>query len=326
MPTSRSNRPTVLVTIGDPAGIGPEVTLKALASHQVSRLADFFVIGDRFVIDRIKSDMGLKLNVPLLDLSNVPKANFPYGKAKPRLAKASIEYVDKALELLKDKKADALVTAPVNKASVNAARISNFKGHTEYLANKTGTSDYAMMFVGKDLKVVLATRHISLKDVFRHLSIGAVYKAIRLTHKYLKRYFGIKYPKIGVASLNPHAGEDGLFGNEERKIIIPAIDKAQRDTKGISGPISPDVIFYEAFHKKFDAVISMYHDQGLAPFKLIYFKDGVNLTLGLPFVRTSPDHGTAYPIAGRGIADPASMIEAIALACRLSSRSRSRKR
>lgn len=326
MPTSRANKPTVVITIGNPSGIGPEVSLKALARPEISRLANFFVIGDGFVIDRLEKDLNLKLKVPLLDLANVSPKNFSYGKLVKSLGAASIEYIDTALTLLEEGHADALVTAPVNKYSINEAGISNFQGHTEYLARKTATKDYAMMFVGKNLKVTLVTRHIALKYVPSSLSVESVYKTIMLTHKYLRRFFAVQNPRIGVSGLNPHAGEGGIFGREEENIITPAIRKASKEITYLSGPVPPDIIFYEALNKRYDAVISMYHDQGLIPFKMLYFKNGVNLTLGLPFIRTSPDHGTANMIAGKGIADPSSMIEAIRLACQLSLKAKFTKR
>ena len=327
MPTSRSNRPNVVITIGDPAGVGPEVTVKALASPRISRLANFLVIGDALVIKRVEKLTGLKLKHSLIDLANVPVKKFAYGRPNPLFGKASIEYIDKALELLKAKRADALVTAPVNKASINSSfkrrttddgrRTTIFEGHTEYLAQHTRTKDFAMMFVAKRMKIVLVTRHIALKDVPRSISKEAIYRAISLAHKNLKEYFGIENPKIGVAGLNPHAGESGLFGDEEDSVIIPAIRKASRRMDGVSGPVPPDVIFSQVLSERFDAAVALYHDQALIPFKLLYFKDGVNMTLGLPFIRTSPDHGTAFDIAGKGVADPTSMIEAIKLACRL---------
>ena len=221
--------------------------------------------------------------------------------------------------MLKDGKVRALVTAPVNKSSVKASGLSGFMGHTEYLAAKTRTKDFAMIFAGKNLKVALVTRHIALNKVSESLSLEAVYKTIMLAHKFLKCYFHIKNPKIGVSALNPHAGESGAFGKEEGEIIIPAIRKASRKITNISGPIAPDVIFYAALKREYDCVISMYHDQALAPFKMLYFTSGVNLTVGLPFIRTSPNHGTAFDIAGQGIATPESMIEAMILAARLAS-------
>lgn len=262
--------------------------------------------------------MHIRLNVPILDVVNVPDLSFAYGVQAPIYGRASIEYLDKALGLLAGKKADALVTAPVNKAAVRSAGVSDFQGHTEYLAGKTGTKDYAMMFVGENLKVTLVTRHVALSRISRSITPEAVYRSIFLTHKYLKNFFGIRDPRIGVCGLNPHAGEGGAFGDEEIKVIAPAVKKANHRFKNILGPLPADTVFHDAINGKFDACIAMYHDQALAPFKMLYFKDGVNLTLGLPFIRTSPDHGTAFDIAGKGIADPTSMIEAIRLACRLS--------
>ncbi len=284
MRISRSSKPRVIITMGDPSGIGPEVVLKALASPEVKGLADFFVIGETS------------------------------AKTGAAAGFASIEYIDKAIELLKAGKADALVTGPVNKASIKKAGFKNFQGHTEYLADKFKVKNFAMMFVGKSLKVTLATRHIPLKNVPRILNSSGIYNAISLTHKSLKEFFGISSPRIAVCGLNPHAGEAGAFGDEEKRIISPAIKKAAASMKNIIGPVSADAAFHDAINKKYDAVIAMYHDQGLAPFKALYFTSGVNLTLGLPFVRTSPDHGTAFDIAGKGVADPSSMIAAIKLA------------
>ena len=303
--------------MGDPSGIGPEVTLKTLASPGISGLADFLVIGDRFVLDRVGRRLGIKLKIPLLDLKNVPQSDFRYGEERPAFGSSAMQYLDKALELIKAGEADCLITGPVNKSAIREAGFSAFQGHTEYLAEKTDTKEYAMMFVGDKLKVTLVTRHVALKDVGRSLSSAAIYRTICITHKYLRRYFGIRKPRIGVAGLNPHAGEKGAFGSEELRVIIPAIKRASDALGGVTGPFPPDAIFHSAFTGTFDAVIAMYHDQGLIPFKLLYFMDGVNLTLGLPFVRTSPDHGTAFEIAGRGVADPRSMIAAVKLACRL---------
>lgn len=304
--------------MGDPSGIGPEIIVKALSDKRISRLANITVIGDYFTIEKSKKDLGSKPEFSLLDLSNVPQNNFSYGQHQPSFGRAAVEYIDRAVTMLKRREADALVTAPINKASVRSAGFNDFEGHTEYLAAKTDTKEFAMMFVGKKLKIALVTRHIALKDVSCSISTDSVHKTIMLTTNYLRKYFKIKDPKIGVAGLNPHAGDNGLFGDEETKVIIPGIKLSLGDIKNIYGPISPDTIFYEALRGKFDAVIAMYHDQGLTPFKMLYFRDGVNLTLGLPFIRTSPDHGTAFDIAGKGIADPASMKEAILLACRLS--------
>jgi 4-hydroxythreonine-4-phosphate dehydrogenase len=312
-----SSKQRILVTMGDPAGIGPEVTVKALSDPLISKLAHFQVIGDFFVIDKIRKSLRAKPEISLMDLANVNTTNFAFGIQKPAFGKAAMEYIDKALELLKAGEADALVTAPVNKSSIRSAGFKEFEGHTEYLAKMTASNEFAMMFVGKDLKITLVTRHIALKDVPGAITADLICRTIRLTHEHLKKYFGIEGPRIAVAGLNPHASDNGLFGDEEERIIIPAIKKASIGIKNIYGPLPADVVFYEALRGEFDAVVAMYHDQALAPFKTLYFNDGVNMTLGLPFIRTSPDHGTAFDIAGKGIADPTSMKEAIKLACSL---------
>jgi 4-hydroxythreonine-4-phosphate dehydrogenase len=292
MHTSKSGKPRIVITTGDPSGIGPEVTAKALASRKVRRLADFFVVGD------LRTSVSMR-------------------RDRARCGRLSISYIDRALAMIAKDEADCLVTAPINKANVRASGLKDFEGHTEYLADKTITKDYAMMFVGKRMNVTLVTRHIALKDVPRNITFEKVTNAISLTHRYLVDHFHIKRPKIAVAGLNPHAGEGGIFGDEDTRVIAPAVERTRAICGGVSGPIPADVVFYGALQGKYDAVIAMYHDQGLIPFKTIYFKDGVNMTIGLPFVRTSPDHGTAFDIAGKGVADPSSMIEAIILASRI---------
>ncbi|MDO8603763.1 MAG: 4-hydroxythreonine-4-phosphate dehydrogenase PdxA [Candidatus Omnitrophota bacterium] len=271
-------KPTAIITAGDPKGIGPEITRKALEDPGIKRLADFFVIEP-------ESETGF-------------------------------DAIEKAVKILKKRKACALVTAPVNKGAINRSGVP-FQGHTEYLAEVTGTKKFAMMLCGGPLKVTTVTRHVPLKKISNILTQEKIIDAAKLTDFALKKYFGIKKPRIGICALNPHCGEGGKIGSEEQDIIIPAIRKIRRFAPGAMGPISGDVIFYKAFHGKFDAVISMYHDQGLGPLKMVAFEKGVNVTLGLPFIRTSPDHGTAYDIAGKDIADPSSMKEAIKLAVRM---------
>jgi 4-hydroxythreonine-4-phosphate dehydrogenase len=304
--------------MGDPAGIGPEVALKALASPKVKGLADFLFIGDRSVLSRTEKTVGIKLKASFLDLANVSASGFAYGRQLPAFGRASVQYLDRALVKIALGEACAIVTAPINKAAVRSSGPKNFLGHTEYLAEKTGTKDYAMMFVGEKLKITLVTRHIPLSQVPRSVTSEAVFKTIMMTRAFLRQRFGIRNPKIAVSGLNPHAGEHGSFGDEETRIIAPAIKRASRSIGGVIGPVPSDVMFHEAMGGKFDACVAMYHDQALGAFKLLYFKTGVNVTLGLPFVRTSPDHGTGFDIAGKGVADPSSMIEAIRLACRLS--------
>jgi 4-hydroxythreonine-4-phosphate dehydrogenase len=268
-------KPIIIITTGDPKGIGPEVTEKALRDPSIGRLAEFYVIDP---VDRTGFDA-----------------------------------IEKAVGILKKRQAHGLVTGPVNKSKIAYSGIP-FKGHTEYLAEITHTEKYAMMLCGGSLRVTTVTRHIPFKEVPLSLNKGTIIDAIILTEHALKKHFGIQRPKIGVCGLNPHCGEGGKIGDEEEKIIKPAVNSLKRRVPRICGPISGDIIFHMAYNGKLDAVISMYHDQGLGPLKMVAFEKGVNVTLGLPFVRTSPDHGTAYDIAGKGIANPGSMKEAIKLA------------
>lgn len=271
-------KPAILITTGDPKGIGPEVTKKALEDAKIKFLADFLII-------------------------------------EPE-DETGFDAVEKAVGILKKRKADALVTAPVNKESINKSGIF-FQGHTEYLAKAANVKKIAMMLCGGRLKVTTVTRHVPLKKVPAILTQTKIIEAVRLTNLGLRKYFGIKKPRIGICALNPHCGEGGKIGREEQDIIIPAIRKIRRFIPEIQGPVSGDAIFYMAYNGKLDAVISMYHDQGLGPLKMIAFEEGVNVTLGLPFIRTSPDHGTAYDIAGKNIANPRSMKEAIKLAVKM---------
>lgn len=306
--------------MGDPSGVGPEVTLKALANPDVKGLADFFIIGDRRVLAGACRLARCKPFINIVDVSEGRRQRFSYGRLTAEAGRASLRYIDTALEMISAGEADALVTAPINKSSIISSGIPEFQGHTEYLAERFAVKKFAMMFVGKKLKLTLVTRHVPFRDIPRILTTEKIYDAIILTCKALKEYFRIASPRICVCGLNPHAGENGAFGTEEKRIIAPAIRKAARSVKNIVGPVSADIAFCEALDGKHDAVIALYHDQGLIPFKMLYFYSGVNMTLGLPFVRTSPDHGTAFDIAGKGIANPESMIEAIRLACKLTKR------
>ena len=285
-------RPIICITTGDPRGIGPEVVKKALATHGLKEKAEFLIFTSTAVN------------------KNNPNA----------CARASLEFIDQAFNLIRRGKADALVTGPVSKEAINLLGLPagmKFKGHTEYLAKLCGREKFAMMFVSKKLKISLVTRHIPLSEVSKGISIKSICDTVELTRNALKDWFGIKNPKIGVAGLNPHCGEAGLFGREEILTIGPAVRKLQARYGGISGPIPGDTLLHDAYNQKYDAAICMYHDQGLAAFKMIARNYGVNLTLGLPFVRTSPDHGTGFDIARKAKADPGSMTEAIKLAVRL---------
>lgn len=286
MPT----RPRIGITLGDPAGIGPEVALKALRSGQLDRHFDYEIIGN------------------------------PRTK---RRADAVDWVVEGAKRCLAGELA-ALVTAPITKDLLHRAGYP-FVGQTELLAHLSRTKRFAMMLAGGSLRVALVTTHAPLRNVAKLITTQKIVEVVELSHEICRR-FGVRRPRIAVAGLNPHAGEGGLLGDEERRIIAPAIKRAARCGIAVGGPYSADTLFYRATHGQFDAVVAMYHDQGLAPFKLIAFDNGVNLTLGLPFVRTSPDHGTAPDIAGKGIARPDGMIAAINMAARLATASSQRRR
>ena len=307
-------RITCGITMGDAAGIGPEVVLKALNDKSIQKLANFIVIGNSSVLKKTARLSKIKLqDVTLLEVGSISKLVF--GSSVEAYGALALDCLKQALRLIEAKSIDVLVTAPVNKHTITEAGYK-FLGHTEYLAKACNLKNFAMMLVGGPLRVTLVTRHIALKNVARSLTVKKIYEAICLTAHALKKYFGISRPRIGVCALNPHSGEEGIMGQEEKRIIQPAILKA-RSISRIAGPLPADSLFYSAFQNKFDAVIAMYHDQGLIPLKMLAFHQGVNLTLGLPFIRTSPDHGSAYDIAGKNKANPGSMIEAIKLAVKI---------
>ncbi|MBN2058043.1 MAG: 4-hydroxythreonine-4-phosphate dehydrogenase PdxA [Candidatus Saganbacteria bacterium] len=314
--------------MGDPAGIGPEVCAKALISPELQLTANCLVIGDRRAMRQ-----GLKVakipNIEINPVKKVSEAKFSRGvidvldlnNVSPRLktsqvskaaGKAAFDYIDKAVKLALDGKIDAIATGPINKESLHKAGYK-YQGHTEILAARTHAKNYAMMFVSDTLWIMLVTTHLPLKDVSKHLDKKKIVNRIKLAHETLFKLRG-KKPRIGVAGLNPHAGEAGLFGDEEIKIIKPAVDEAKKLGINVNGPVSPDAIFYLANIGMFDLVVAMYHDQGLIPLKLLSFNKSVNVTVGLPIVRTSVDHGTGFDIAGKGWANPNSLIEAIKVA------------
>ncbi len=319
----------IAITMGEPGGIGPEIIVKALYCSEIRKYSTPIVIGNIDTIKEAVRLIGLPLKVK--SLSNLSdskpeigtievidiKSPMPFkkGMSSAQAGGAVVSYVKKAAELAFKKQVNAVVTAPISKESLKLAGYS-WQGHTELLAELTKTKDFAMMFVSEELKVILATIHVSLKEVPRLINEKLVLKTIILAKKG-SDMLGIKNPRIAVAGLNPHAGEAGIFGDEEIKVIIPAIKKANKKGIAVSGPYPPDVVFYKAYNGDFDIVVCMYHDQGLIPFKMLAFDTGVNVTVGLPVIRTSPDHGTAFDIAWQNKADPTSMIEAIKLASRL---------
>jgi 4-hydroxythreonine-4-phosphate dehydrogenase len=306
------------ITIGDPSGIGPAITLKAV--NRLKNLAHFVIIADKWVLSRLSPIAYRLFNVRFIDLKNIPHKNFRFGLIRAEYGKASIEYLDKALELFENKEINCLVTCPISKEAINLCGFK-YAGHTEYLAKCTHSKNIVMMLLNDKLKFSLVTRHIPLKDVALYLSNDILYKNISLAHTCLKKLFLIKEPRIVVCGLNPHASDKGLLGNEENRFIKPAIEKIKAELKAhIDGPLSADVAIHKAMKKEYDCVIAMYHDQAMIPLKLSGFDTGVNLTLGLPFVRTSPLHGTAFDIAKNPkLANPNSLIQAIRLAIKCTS-------
>lgn len=322
------HKPIVGVTMGDPAGIGPEICAKALTAPEVQMAANCLVIGERksmrqglkvakipnIEINPIKKVSEAKFmrgTIDVLDLKNV-ESRLKIGQLSKSAGKAAVEYIEKAISLARDGKIDAIATAPINKVAMQKAGY-RFQGHTELLAARTKAKNYAMMFVSDTLWIMLVTTHLPLKEVSKHLDKMKVLRTIKLAHETLFK-LREKKPRIGVAGLNPHAGESGIFGDEEIKIIKPAVDEAKKLGINVKGPISPDAIFYLANIGMFDIVVAMYHDQGLIPLKLLSFNRSVNVTVGLPIIRTSVDHGTGFDIAGKGWANPHSLIEAIKVA------------
>jgi 4-hydroxythreonine-4-phosphate dehydrogenase len=319
------------ITLGDVTGIGPEVTLKALAAESAADDARYLLIGDEHHLRRLNEK--LSLNLPLEKFSSYGGAGKffttrPFAELLPEhLPAGSPAAANAAVASLRDGakrclrgELDAVVTAPVNKEAIVRAG-HKFVGQTELFAKAARTKRYAMMLLGHDehdrwLRVALVTIHVSIKSVPRKITPEKITLAIELAAQAC-RDLGLPRAKIAVCGLNPHAGEGGEFGNEEIKTITPAVLAAQKSGLDVVGPLSGDTVFYYALRGDFDAVVAMYHDQGLAPLKAVAFDTGVNWTLGLPFIRTSPDHGTAYDIAGKGIANPSSMISAIRLAKQL---------
>ncbi len=358
MPISPSGEKRIAITLGDPAGIGPEVTLKAIARFPKNIWRRIVLVGPKSFYSQLAVKLKLNLSFRNLECSTVisseasnplkeisrrcaprddrrvltPQDNksipclfegdFPAkivrGKSIHQQTAAAVRSIEWAASLALAKEVDAVVTAPINKAGLKKAGF-NIPGHTEYLAELAKTRRFEMMLVGGPLRVVLVTRHLPVKDVPKNLAAKRVEETILLADLELRRSFGIKKPRLVVCGLNPHAGEEGNLGVEEIQKILPGVQNAKKKTDAvIVGPLSADSLFHDAYAGRYDAEICMYHDQGLIPLKMISRGAGVNVTLGLPFVRTSPDHGTGYDIAEKFIADPGSMVEAIKLAFQIS--------
>ena len=322
-------RPIIGITMGDPAGIGPEIILLALRKPSIYKLCRPIVIGDLNILNAAKTVVQSRLHIkslkdPLegiyklgsidvLNLSEITPDPSVWGHPTVETGKAMVNYIEFASDLAVQKRISAMVTCPINKTAMQIAGC-RYSGHTELLAERTNTGTFSMMLAGNRLRVVLVTIHVALKKVPALLSAPKVLRTIKLTWQALHNRFGLETPRIAVAALNPHAGEGGMFGSEEKNIILPAIQAAENEGIDVKGPLPPDTVFYQAASGHYDAVVSMYHDQGLIPFKLLHFHNGVNVTLGLPIIRTSVDHGTAYDIAGTGSAHPGSLIAAITMA------------
>jgi 4-hydroxythreonine-4-phosphate dehydrogenase len=319
------------ISLGDFSGIGPEVTLKALERLLTEDSVQYLLIGDAAHTKKLHADLRISYSIkPFKNYATEERVCiFDHGEislssqldpGSRELADASMNYLKDGAERCLGGELMALVTAPVNKQSIIDAG-HDFVGQTEYLSQLAGTSETAMMLLGHDdrkrwLRVVLATTHLPISEVSCALTQQKVFLAIRKADQAC-RQLGLPRQRVGVCGLNPHAGEGGHLGTEEIKIIQPAVEQACSDGIDVFGPIAADTLFHKALNSDFDVVVAMYHDQGLAPLKMIAFDNGVNWTVGLPFIRTSPDHGTAYEIAGKNLADPSSMIAAIRLAKQL---------
>ncbi|WP_430510665.1 4-hydroxythreonine-4-phosphate dehydrogenase PdxA [Gottfriedia solisilvae] len=326
-----STLPVVGITMGDPAGVGPEIILKSLNTKEVYQQCRPIVIGDARILDRAQQFVNTNLEiitiedigeaayeagkVYCLDMNLVP-ADLPIGQVSAEAGHAAFEFLRKAIELANEGKIDAICTAPLNKEALHKGG-HIYPGHTEILAELTNTSDFSMMLSAPNLKVIHVTTHVGIIDAVEMINPERVYKVIKLADETLKKA-GYTNPKIAVCGINPHAGENGLFGyGEEEEKVIPGVEKAALEGINVVGPLPADTLFFRTVRGDFDIVVAMYHDQGHGPVKVLGLDAGVNITVGLPIIRTSVDHGTAFDIAGKGIADEKSLQEAIRQAIEL---------
>ena len=326
-----SRKPVIAITMGDPVGIGPEIVSKAISDLEIHRVCSPLVIGDALAIEQVSAYLDSEVRIrtvnepkdclfeedspEFLHLGNLPHSEIPWGRPGPAYCKAAIEYVEAAIDLCLAGAVDAMTTAPVNKGELVKAGFM-FTGHTELLAQRTAAQEYAMMLASEDFRVVLATTHIPLAEVAPFINKDRILSLLRLINRSMP-LFDIDRPRIGVAALNPHASDDGAMGEEEEREIIPAIEKAVSEEIDVYGPYPADTLFTPSSREHYDVFLAMYHDQGLIPLKSQSFLNAVNVTLGLPIIRTSVDHGTAYDIAGKGEANPSSLLNAVKLAAKL---------
>ncbi len=323
--------PRIGITMGDPAGIGPEVVLKAVAAPEVLALCVPVIVGDAQLLAHQARRLDLRCGYEIIrrgelfpaqttepiiyHLDNI-RSDIEPGVESGDAGRAAAEYIEAAVELCAAGHVDAISTAPINKRALFLGGYS-FPGHTEFLAHLTGAEEYAMAFVASNLRIVLISTHVPLAEAIQLVRKERIVRVVRLTDRELKRW-GIPSPRIAVAALNPHGAEGGLFGVEESAEMLPAVEACREGGEiDVAGPFSADTIFLRAARGEFDAVVSCYHDQAMIPVKCLSFGEAVNVTLGLPFIRTSVDHGTAFDIAGRGVAEHSSMVAAITLAAQL---------
>jgi 4-hydroxythreonine-4-phosphate dehydrogenase len=323
-------KPLIAITMGDPCGVGPEIIVKALQSSGVASLCIPFVIGDRPALERALRVVDSPLmiyqigepeealsapvgTIPLLALSHLDDGDLHFGLPTAQTGDAVYRYICAAARFCLDGRVAAMVTAPISKEAMNRAG-HDYPGHTELLAELCGTDNFVMMLAGDLLRVSLVTIHEALADIPRLVTFEQVLKTIRITAAGVARLSGVARPRLAVLALNPHCGEGGMFGGEETTIIAPAVAAAQAEGINAEGPLSADTLFHFARQGEYDGVVAMYHDQGLIPLKMLHFDDGVNITLGLPIIRTSVDHGTAYNLAGTGRASEQSLLAAVRMA------------
>lgn len=323
-------KPLIAVPIGDPAGVGPEIVAKSVASEEVFEAADCVIVGDKTIIENAIKIVGVDLTVHviseaeegdyrkgilnLIDLGNVDMAQFEFGKVNGMCGKAAYEYIAKCIELANEGKVDAVATTPINKESLRAGGI-NYIGHTEIFGALTGTEDPLTMFETNGMRVFFLTRHVSLREMLDMITKDRIIDYVKRCMKALEK-LGVTDGTMAIAGLNPHSGEHGLFGWEEVNEIMPAIEELQAEGYQVVGPIGADSVFHQAAQGRYNSVLSLYHDQGHIATKTLDFEKTIAITNGMPILRTSVDHGTAFDIAGKGIVSAVSMIEAILLAAK----------
>lgn len=321
--------PKIAITMGDPAGIGPEIAVLAHGDPALRTWCRPVVYGDEAILRRaaavVKREVAIVSpagepgdepgpgRIVVAPVSSLRPDEVPFGKPSGPGARAMAAYIRAAAADVLAGRAAAVVTCPITKEGLKTAGVP-FPGHTEFLAHLCGGADVVMMLAGDRLRVALVTIHVALRRALELLSPAVIERTIRITDSFFRRYMGTASPRIAVAGLNPHAGEGGLFGDEEATTIAPAVSACRGGGIDARGPYPPDTVFYRAWRGEFDVVVAMTHDHGLIPLKLVHFEDGVNVTMGLPIIRTSVDHGTAYDIAGKGTASPASLLAAIRMA------------